>query len=199
MVLHADADEQRVLQIYLGQQQYDDIRAMGMQTRGLPAAKPRGNVVVLHGIMGGELTQFDGNDKSHIWLSIFHLLDGAIRSPHGKRRRTSAPRRAGERHPVPAITPSRSCGSAGNGMYNHSSLTGASTSANRQTRSFRASTNGLAPTLRCNLVAHSMGGLVSRSYILRHPDRWNKGGQAGHAGHAELRLLCHSASPVRGQ
>ena len=35
MVLHADADEQRVLQIYLGQQQYDDIRAMGMQTRGL--------------------------------------------------------------------------------------------------------------------------------------------------------------------
>ena len=28
-----------------------------------------------------------------------------------------------------------------------------------------------------HLVAHSMGGLVSRSYILRHPDRWNKGGR----------------------
>ena len=28
-----------------------------------------------------------------------------------------------------------------------------------------------------HLVAHSMGGLVSRSYMLRHPDRWNKGGR----------------------
>ena len=40
MLLHADADEQRVLQIYLGQQQYDDIRAMGMQTRGLAQRRP---------------------------------------------------------------------------------------------------------------------------------------------------------------
>jgi pimeloyl-ACP methyl ester carboxylesterase len=28
-----------------------------------------------------------------------------------------------------------------------------------------------------NLVAHSMGGLVSRTFILRHPDRWAKGGK----------------------
>ena len=28
-----------------------------------------------------------------------------------------------------------------------------------------------------NLVAHSMGGLVSRTYITRHTKRWNKGGK----------------------
>ncbi len=33
------------------------------------------------------------------------------------------------------------------------------------------------PTSPVHLVAHSMGGLVSRTYILRHPDRWAKGGQ----------------------
>src|SRR6516165_9843455 len=32
------------------------------------------------------------------------------------------------------------------------------------------------PDSTVNLVAHSMGGLVSRTFILRHPDRWAKGG-----------------------
>jgi hypothetical protein len=54
-VVGADAQEERVLRIYLGSDQFDDIRRIALQTRGLRAAA-LGNVVVLHGIMGGELT-----------------------------------------------------------------------------------------------------------------------------------------------
>jgi alpha-beta hydrolase superfamily lysophospholipase len=28
-----------------------------------------------------------------------------------------------------------------------------------------------------HLVAHSMGGLVARSYVARHKDRWDRGGR----------------------
>ena len=178
MVLHADADEQRVLQIYLGQQQYDDIRAMGMQTRGLPAApaQPRGNVVVLHGIMGGELTLFDEDDKTQIWLSILHLLEGDF-----------------DQLPV-QDDGSSALDVRASGIlmrYYAKQIVWLGREWNVQPFFFdwridiRKSADALLESINkwfgsdapVNLVAHSMGGLVGRSYMLRHPDRWNKGGR----------------------
>ncbi len=51
------ADEERVLVIYFGAERLQALRslALGAQRRGIAS---RGNVVVLHGIMGGELTVF---------------------------------------------------------------------------------------------------------------------------------------------
>jgi len=178
MVLRADSDEARVLQIYLGQQQFDDIRAMGMQTRGLPAAEiaPDHNVIVLHGIMGGELTQFDGDDKSLIWLSVLHLLEGRF-----------------DRLPVNDDGQSAfNLGATGIlARYYAKQIVWLSKDWNVRPFFFdwrmdiRKSADNLYQSINqwfgtenpVNLVAHSMGGLVSRSYILRHTDRWNKGGR----------------------
>ena len=92
MVLHADADEQRVLQIYLGQQQFDDIRAMGMQTRVclLPLRPHHRQRVVLHGIMGGELTQFLGGRQVANLAECASPHGRPVRSPPGQGRRPSA-------------------------------------------------------------------------------------------------------------
>ncbi len=178
MVLHADADEQRVLQIYLGQQQYDDIRAMGMQTRSAAAAPaaPRGNVVVLHGIMGGELSQFLAGAQSQIWLNIFRLMDGQF-----------------DRLPIQDDGSStldvRASGILA--RYYAKQIVWLSQDWNVRTFFFdwridiRKSADALFQNIQTwfgaesvvHLVAHSMGGLVSRSYILRHPDRWSKGGR----------------------
>src|SRR5262245_17956062 len=73
-VLHAGVDEERVLRIYLGSGQFDEIRRLGMAAT-LRAA-PRGNVVVLHGIMGAELSMFDGSGSSLIWVKALRLALG---------------------------------------------------------------------------------------------------------------------------
>lgn len=178
MLLHADADEQRVLQIYLGQQQYDDIRAIGMQTRGLAAApaKPRGNVVVLHGIMGGELSLFDKDDTTQIWLSILRLMDGQFDTLPVKDDGLS------ERDVRASGILAR---------YYAKQIVWLGREWNVQPFFYdwridiRKSADALCQNINkwfgsespVHLVAHSMGGLVSRSYIQRHPDRWNKGGR----------------------
>lgn len=55
-VLNADAQQERVLRIYLGAGQFDAILRMAAQQSVRGAAAKKGNVVVLHGLAGGELT-----------------------------------------------------------------------------------------------------------------------------------------------
>ena len=67
MLRRPAADEERLLEVYFGRESLQRLRslALGAQRR----ATPRGNVVVLHGIMGGELTVFPTNQASQsIWL-----------------------------------------------------------------------------------------------------------------------------------
>ena len=93
MVLHADADEARVLQIYLGQQQFDDIRAMGMQTRGLllpPRSHPTATSSCCTASWAANSHSSEETTRSHIWLNIFHLHGRPVRSPPSQRRRPSA-------------------------------------------------------------------------------------------------------------
>src|ERR1041384_1921810 len=77
LVLQAGADEQRVLRIYLGAGQFDQIRALSSRNRAERAGAPKlGNVVVLHGIMGGELTLFEANSEQSIWVNAMRLVQG---------------------------------------------------------------------------------------------------------------------------
>src|SRR5947209_5126728 len=71
------SEEERLLEIYFGAERLARLRqlALGLQRRGTV----RGNVVVLHGIMGGELTVFPPEESSqYIWLSIPRIAIGAV-------------------------------------------------------------------------------------------------------------------------
>ena len=71
------AEEQRVLEIYFGTARLERLR--GLALRGQRRGTPRGNVVVLHGIMGGELTVFPPNQSSQqIWMNIPRIAIGGV-------------------------------------------------------------------------------------------------------------------------
>jgi pimeloyl-ACP methyl ester carboxylesterase len=169
------ADEERLLEIYFGAERLRRLRslALGVTRRALA----KGNVVVLHGIMGGELTVFPTSQNSQfIWLNFPRIVIGAV----GWLRMTT---KFESQFDVRATGILKK-------WYSEQLLGLAADGWN--VRAFwydwRRDLAQLADALRqqidlwfgrdapVNLVAHSMGGLVSRTYILRHAQRWgNKG------------------------
>src|SRR5438874_13721338 len=71
------ADEERLLEIYFGAERLQRLRSLALGVRRRALAK--GNVVVLHGIMGGELTVFPTNQNSQfIWLNFQRVAFGEV-------------------------------------------------------------------------------------------------------------------------
>lgn len=168
-----NADEERVLEIYFGADRLRRLRSLALGTRR--RALPKGNVVVLHGIMGGELTVFPKNeDSQYVWLNFLRIAIGAI----GWLRMTQN---------FESQFDVRATGILKK-WYSEQLLGLAQDGWN--VRAFwydwRQDLALIADSLRrqidgwfgadapVHLVAHSMGGLVSRTYILRHPQRWGK-------------------------
>lgn len=73
-------EEERALRAHFGEERYKRLhaRALRRSVRGAARAS-RGNVVVIHGIMGGELTAYRGGDSEHIWARVFSLIHGRVR------------------------------------------------------------------------------------------------------------------------
>ncbi len=167
------ADEERMLEIYFGAERLQRLRSLALGARRRAVAK--GNVVVLHGIMGGELTVFPTNQNSQfIWLNFPRVAIGAV----GWLRMTGK---------FESQFDVRSTGILKK-WYSEQLLGLAADGWNVQAfwYDWRQDLAQIADSLRqqidrwfgpdasVNLVAHSMGGLVSRTYILRHAQRWGK-------------------------
>ncbi len=167
--------EARVYRVYFGNKRYEALRGTTLTTRGAKPAAKRGNVVILHGIMGGELTVRDSGSDKLVWMNIFRLAFGAVdflRMKNGK-----------------SVSNVRPTGILK--KWYAEQILGLSQEWNVQTYwyDWRLDLNEIADDLHSkivnwfgddtpvNLVAHSMGGLVSRTYIARHAKRWNKGGK----------------------
>jgi pimeloyl-ACP methyl ester carboxylesterase len=170
------ADEERLLEIYFGAERLQRLRSLALGARRRAVAK--GNVVVLHGIMGGELTVFPTNKSSQfIWLNFPRVAIGAV----GWLRMTG---KFQSQFDVRATGILKK-------WYSEQLLGLFADGWNVQAFSYdwRQDLAQIADSLRqqidrwfgsdatVNLVAHSMGGLVSRTYILRHAQRWGKRGR----------------------
>ena len=167
------AEEERVLEIYFGRERLQRLRSLALRTQQRAAS--RGNVVVLHGIMGGEMTVYPEREKEqYIWLSYPRLAIGAV----GWLRMT------------PDLDSQFKVKATGilKKWYSDMML---ELSADRwNVRAFwfdwRLDLAKSAAALHdqinswfgtsapANLVAHSMGGLVARTYILNYEARWGK-------------------------
>jgi hypothetical protein len=169
-------DEQRLLEVYFGAARLERLRQLALSSarRG----PQRGNVAVLHGIAGGELTVCPRNQPSqHVWLNLPRIAIGAL----------------GWLGMTPELKSKFDVRATGilKKWYSEMLLNLAADRWNVQAfwYDWRLDLADIADTLRAqidrwfgpnssvSLVAHSMGGLISRTYILRHPDRWAKGGQ----------------------
>jgi pimeloyl-ACP methyl ester carboxylesterase len=167
------ADEERVLETYFGADRLRRLRSLALSTRA--RALRMGNVVVLHGIMGGELTVFPPNEDSQfIWLNFLRIVLGAV----GWLRMTQNFESQFDVRATGILKKWYSeqlLGLAQEGWtvkafwYDwRQDLARIADSLRRQIDEW------FGPDAPVNLVAHSMGGLVSRTYILRHPQRWGK-------------------------
>jgi pimeloyl-ACP methyl ester carboxylesterase len=170
------AEEERVLEIYFGRDRLQRLRGLALRTQ--QRATPRGNVVVLHGIMGGEMTVYPERESAqYIWLSYPRLAIGAV----------------GWLRMKPDLDSQFNVKATGILKKWYSDMLLELSADRWNVRAFwfdwRLDLAQSARALRdqidewfgqsdpVNLVAHSMGGLVSRTYILNHPERWNKGGK----------------------
>jgi hypothetical protein len=169
-------EEERVLAVYFGEERLARLRrlALGAQRRG----PKRGNAVVLHGIMGGELTVYPrGESDKRIWLNIPRIVFGALDWLRITPQLTSE----NDVRPTGILKK----------WYSEMILGLAADQWNVQTFCYdwrldlaesadalRAKIDGwFGGSAPVNLVAHSMGGLVSRTFIQRHAGRWKHGGR----------------------
>lgn len=175
VIRNATREEAAALRAWLGGERYERIRRLmlrqGSRTR---AGAKRGNVVVLHGIMGAELSVQDGKDTDVIWVRLWNMLRGRIKElemREGRPVRTSFASDMLRKYYLEALTTLDEGWNVQPFWYD-----------------WRASLDDSADALHAaiqrwfgdrepvHLVAHSMGGLVSRTYIQRHGRRWDKGG-----------------------
>lgn len=190
------ADEERVLRVYFGDDRYQRLhelalRASAPASRRGPAGGTgpsgaevgafRGNVVVLPGIMGSELSEFEGGAAGRrIWLDLRRVALGQIE------RLRLDPADGHSLFDVRATGVLKS-------YYGEIQLALARSWNVRVfpfdwRRSLDIAADDLlarinawfGPGVPVHLVAHSMGGLVARTFIVRHRERWSTMWDRGH-------------------
>ena len=166
-------EEERALRTHLGEDRFERMRALVLQSSLTRASQPtQGNVVVLHGIMGGELTYYETDaDPDSIWLNIIRLVFGQF-----------------ARFTVDDQGSSVSRIQATGILKRYYGELLLSLMPHWNTHAFwydwRLDINAAADHLAMkihewfgdndpvHLVAHSMGGLVARAFIKQYPERW---------------------------
>lgn len=137
---------------------------------------PRGNVVFLHGITGADLAAVEKGDQDDIWINVPRLILGRIEDL--KLRADGA----GEADPKLSVVATRI-----NKRYYARAMVALRARWNAEPfaydwrKDIDTASDELAAMIRkrfpgqpVHLVAHSMGGLVSRNMIRRHPTLWEE-------------------------
>lgn len=197
IVQGATGEDEKTLRTYLGDDVFERMWELAVDTergrvrqaaaRGTRAATP-GNVVVLHGIMGSELTwsQHAGLSPTHIWLNVFRLMSGDF-------AKLAFDTTAGVEIKAAGILKR---------FYGQQILSLLADGWTVRTFAYDwrldidDSSDLLATQLRhwfpeqpVHLVAHSMGGLVARNFIRRHAELWRSLWDSGGNGAAGGRLV----------
>lgn len=168
--------EERELREYYGDEEFEYLKLLATQSRTARAAGQRGNVVLLPGIMGSDLASVKDGDEDHIWVNIFRLAWGRI-----ERLKLSADgdANADASYEVRATGVNKRAYSRAilwlRGRWN------VETYPFDWRLNMDRAADGLAsfikdkfPNREVHLVAHSMGGLVSRNFIRLHTDLWKQ-------------------------
>jgi pimeloyl-ACP methyl ester carboxylesterase len=177
LFMRPSIDEEKALRAHLGDERYQRMHSLALKRKVSRSvtAQPKGNVVVIHGIMGGELKVSSGGDGDLAWVNAFRIFRGWL-----DRLRLSDDGRT-DANPKFKVTASgimkRSYGELILSLAQQwnvkpfwfdwrKDLDLAADELNRQINGWF---DNNAPV---HIVAHSMGGLVARTFIKKYGGRW---------------------------
>src|ERR1044072_193315 len=177
LLIRPSLEEEKALRAHLGDERYQRMHSMALKrkvSRSL-TDKQKGNVVVIHGIMGAELSVSSGGAGDLTWVNAFRILRGWL-----DRLRLSDDGRS-EANSKFTVT-------ASGIMKRYYGEMLLKLSDNWNVKDFyfdwRKDLDLAADSLNANIgswfdndapvhiVAHSMGGLVSRTFFKKYPNRW---------------------------
>ena len=181
---------EKALRDYFGDEEFEALRTLAAQGRASRSRGPAsGNVVFLPGIMGSSLATVGGGDEDPLWLNFLRLVTGQI-----KRLRLSDDG-SSEADPDVVVKPT----GLDKRTYARAILRlKASWTVEPFPFDWRRDIDHAADALSAfiedrfgdqpvHLVAHSMGGLVCRTFIRRHKAQWDA--MAGRDGSRGGRLV----------
>ena len=170
-----DRDEERALRVHLGDALFERMHALA---RGQGAVRSigakQGNVVVLHGTMGGELTRTkDDGRPEPLWINMLRIVLGAMGyfrlDPDGQDLFTVRATGILKKYYGQLLLSLSTEWNTLAFWYDwRKPLDAAAVQLDSAIRE-RFGTNA-----RVHLVAHSMGGLVARTFILRFAESWKR-------------------------
>jgi pimeloyl-ACP methyl ester carboxylesterase len=168
-------EEAAVLRAHLGPERFERMHRLAQATVArAQAAPPKGNVVVIPGFLGSELTAYSpGGGQEPIWLNVQRLAsdgfdrlrigDDACPDPDGEQLKASG---VFKRHYGELLLALAARWNVQAFAYDWRQDLNAS--ADRLDTWLASKFSGQP----VHLVAHGSGGLVARAFIARHPQRW---------------------------
>ncbi len=169
------SSEERELRNYFGDDKFEELR--GFALRSDTIRKELGNVILLPGIMGSSLLSVKEGDEDTVWLSLRSLAFGRLGrlelNDDGKTNKN------GETIKAPTVFGGLFRGF----MFDYYSLALEALQAEHFSYDWRLDVRTSADRFadfvqqkfagqKVSLVAHSMGGLVARSFVKQYPDLW---------------------------
>jgi CHAT domain-containing protein/pimeloyl-ACP methyl ester carboxylesterase len=171
------AEQEKALRVHFGERRFERLHGLALKSSVRRAVTKRGNVVVTHGIMGSELTVFEATgSKQHVWANIPRLIIGAAGwlrlNPDGRPSFDVRPSAIMKKYYGEMILSLGAEWNVRTFCYDwRKDLRDSAADLNRQIRAW------FGDDVPVHIIAHSMGGLVSRTYAKAHADRWKKGGR----------------------
>ena len=177
ILIRPSLEEERALRVHLGDERYQRMHSMALKRKVSRSvtSNPKGNVVVIHGIMGAELSVGTSGSGDLTWVNAFRILRGWL-----DRLRLSDDGRS-EANSKYTVTASgimkRYYGEMLLALAENwnvkdfyfdwrKDLELAADSLNERISSWF---DDKAPV---HIVAHSMGGLVARTFTKKYKSRW---------------------------
>lgn len=169
-------EEERVLRIHLGNSRYERMHRMALEQADTRSdrAESKGNVVVLHGIMGGELSVTNSPTSSDlIWLSYWRIFrgwaarlrleDDGVTGPYDISATGIMKDYYGE---ILMKLQNQNWNVQAFWFDWRKDLKLAADELNKQIKEWFDDNSPV------HLIAHSMGGLVAHTFINKFPGRW---------------------------
>ena len=173
LLLNDHAEIRNALREHLGDQRYEKLRAqVASRVDQRHERTTRGNVVVIPGLMGSQLSIRESSRKSSlIWVSPFRIMTGQMRKLSLS---------DGDSKPdVVASSMKRYYGELFLALAERWNVLDFSYDWRRNFRDVADELNRFLASklddgMPCHIVAHGNGGLVARAFINQHPSAWER-------------------------